>query len=583
MPTLAYPFSLCDQRKRFLGTKENAIVLGGPGSGKTTIALLKANEEIASLKARQKILFLSFARATVARVEEQLAAVIPEISKRSIEINTYHGFCWTILNAHGYLLSTKKKKLKLLPPAQANARLADVERGRRRTEKQRLFLEEGLIHFDLFAKLCCELLTRSKSLLDTYSKAFPLIILDEFQDTNEDEWNLIQKLGERSRLIALADIDQRIYEFRGADPARIGQYIERYDPAKFDFGTENNRSNGTDIVQFANDFLAGHHRGKVYKDVSIQLYPFRAGGGTYLNLKFEVISACQRLRKDGDKWSLGILVPTRTLMIGVSDALAASQKISNKTIPALSHSVALEMAGISLAASLIAGVLEGKDNPSLCRDLLLDLCDHIRGRNGDEKATIGSLNTAEKITSYVERGLVRGPKIHNLISECATIIEAYSQISFIGDPAMDWLMIRDALFNASNEFIKQVGIDAQYLRLLRKGALLNSSLSTLWRKNGGNYRGARIMVRDALLREYFSNASQVLQGIHVMTIHRAKGKEFSEAILYEGPNQYRDKFIRANPTLREAEQAKLAFRVGVTRAMKRTTIFSPAYSPSPLL
>ena len=77
---------------------------------------------------------------------------------------------------------------------------------------------------------------------------YPVIILDEFQDTNPDEWLLIRTLGAHSTLIALADPDQRIYDFRGADPQRIPSFIEEYKPAVFDFGTENNRSNGTDIV-----------------------------------------------------------------------------------------------------------------------------------------------------------------------------------------------------------------------------------------------------------------------------------------------------------------------------------------------
>ena len=57
-------------------------------------------------------------------------------------------------------------------------------------------------------------------MLKIFTYAYPIIILDEFQDTNDDEWNLIKILCKHSDLIALADPDQRIYDFRGADPAR---------------------------------------------------------------------------------------------------------------------------------------------------------------------------------------------------------------------------------------------------------------------------------------------------------------------------------------------------------------------------
>ena len=38
---------MCEQRKALLGTGGHLLVLGGPGSGKTTIALVKAASEIA--------------------------------------------------------------------------------------------------------------------------------------------------------------------------------------------------------------------------------------------------------------------------------------------------------------------------------------------------------------------------------------------------------------------------------------------------------------------------------------------------------------------------------------------------------
>lgn len=79
---------LSESRKALLATTGNAIVLGGPGSGKTTIALLKANQEIRSgvLKPGQRILFLSFARATVARVAQHAETLLSTKDFLSLEI-----------------------------------------------------------------------------------------------------------------------------------------------------------------------------------------------------------------------------------------------------------------------------------------------------------------------------------------------------------------------------------------------------------------------------------------------------------------------------------------------------------------
>lgn len=66
-----------------------------------------------------------------------------------------------------------------------------------------------------------------------------------------------------------------------------------------------------------------------------------------------------------------------------------------------------------------------------------------------------------------------------------------------------------------------------------------------------------------------------------MTIHKSKGKEFDEVIVYEGVFQGR--IVRSGASDRDVEQARLALRVGVTRAMQRVTILTPQAAPCPLL
>ena len=270
---------LTTEKQRLLDTDGHILALGGPGSGKTYIALLKADREIRAgkLLRGQRILFLSFARATIARVAQQAGKLITGSERECLEINTYHGFAWNLLRSHGYLLNSGNP-IRLLPPPEAASRLAEIDGNDARTsEKRRLFQDEGLLHFDLFADFCSELLLKSKALARIVGDAYPIVILDEFQDTNSDEWQMIQALGERSRLIALADAEQRIYEFRGADPKRIGEFITAYQPAQFDFGSENNRSNGTDITVFGNDLLTEANKAKNYNDVVLTRYGFYRG------------------------------------------------------------------------------------------------------------------------------------------------------------------------------------------------------------------------------------------------------------------------------------------------------------------
>jgi DNA helicase II / ATP-dependent DNA helicase PcrA len=571
---------LSESRKALLATAENAIVLGGPGSGKTTIALLKANQEIqlGELKPGQRILFLSFARATVARVAQHAETLLSAKSFLSLEINTYHGFIWNLLRSHGYLMRDGRT-IKLLPPPEAAARLSTFKtQDDRLNEKRRLFIEEGLLHFDLFAETAATLLSRSNSLCQIISDAYPIMILDEFQDTNQDEWSLIRSIGHRSRVLALADADQRIYEFRGADPKRISEFIADFRPTTFDFGSENHRSDGTDIGTFGNDLLTLANIGKKYSNVVIESYGFYRGRSHLFPLKAEVLKSLKRLMKEGGKdWAIAILVPTKQLMLQTSDYLSADAD----GFPSLSHDVALDTEAPSLAAVLIASLLEGGPTPAaIAQRLVNNLCVHIRGRKGARLPNQAELDLVDAMDGYLTSGTIKGSKKKRIVEVAQAVAKARFDLSLLGDPGIDWLAIRDLLDASGIDVLQQVAADAKYLRLLHKGAVLRSRLNEHWRSTG-TYIGAEVAVRDALLQEHFSASLKDWKGIHVMTIHKSKGKEFSEVIVYEGSHQ--GKILRSNASERDRAQALLALRVAVTRAMKRATLLTPANDRCPFL
>lgn len=577
-------FELSKQKQELLKTDGNLLILGGPGSGKTTIALLKAKHEVSSnsLKPKQKILFLSFARATVSRVEEQLANMkLSKEEKSQIEINTYHGFTWEVLKSHGYLLNGVRSIHLLLPPEAASRFAEYTDNSEIKKEKSRLFFEEGLLHFDLFAEQCSNLFENSQNLTNIFCDTYPIIILDEFQDTNLHEWKLIKRLGEKSRIIALADAEQRIYEFRGADPARITEYIKHFKPIPYDFGLENNRSNGTDIIKFGNDILTKSVGNNKYNEVKIISYPF-IKGNIHLHVKQAVLNSIQRLNKSSKDWSLAILVPTKQLMLQVSDCLAEKQQFkNNKSFPKLEHEVALEKEALALSAILIAGLMEKGEADLIVKNRLINhLIDYIRGRKGAGKITQSDLELSNALQKYIENGKIRGKNRIEIVNECIRISHQCSKLEFSGNPAVDWVTVRDLLMNSSSEIIKQTVQDAMYLRLLHKGSLLQAGLSDLWREKS-KYDGAILLVRNALLQEHFSSVKTIHKGIHVMTIHKAKGKEFDEVIIYEGI--YNGRIVPYKADKNDLYKSQLLLRVAVTRAMKYVTILTPSNDKCVLL
>ena len=567
---------LDDERKKLLQTDDHILVLGGPGSGKTTIALCKAKHDIEKLKPFQKILFLSFARATVVRVYKQSQGILNTTDLKNIEISTYHAFEWKLLKSNAMLIS--KHPLSLLPPHEAAVLFRGLSGDDLKQATSKEFVNSEKLHFDLFASETARLLSQSDSVLKLISDLYPIIILDEFQDTNQDEWDMICSLGQYSTLVALADPEQRIYDFRGASPARVGEYIKLFSPSSFDFGKNNKRSSGTDIVEFGNDLLTGANIGKEYHDVSICLYDegYHNKSGL-IKLKSGLLSIIRKLNNSSSNWSVAILTASNSLMIDVSDFLYNSQRFSNEhVLPSITHNVFIDMTGPTLSAIAIASVLElGSQCKCSVSNIVNLLEKHISGKNSGKISNADNI-MCDALLSYLKTGKTRGKNRENLISLCERLADAANKIVYTGNIIDDWKAVRE-LFNDPNKYLSMLYRDSFHVRLLRKGSALYSTLSDLWRTNL-NYFGAQIATENAFTQEYFSMDIQDSNGVNVMTIHKSKGKEFDVVIIYE--EKYKGRIL-TNPE--EIDKARLNLRVAVTRAKKKTFVLTPCSKPCELL
>ena len=243
---------LSDEATRALEKEGSILVTGGPGSGKTTLALLKAQRLIPTLRPGQKILFLSFSRAAVRQVLTRTKDVLKYGERQDIVVMTYHAFCLGLLRSHGQLLTGTAPRILFPGPE----RLAKVEHeGEWDHEVLRLATEEGRYAFSTFAGSSAVLLRRAHSVRRLISDTYPIIILDEFQDTDDSQWALVQEIAKGSLLITLADPDQRIFEYQdNIDPLRLELLREKLKPSEFDLGEDNHRSPNAGILQFEPDW-----------------------------------------------------------------------------------------------------------------------------------------------------------------------------------------------------------------------------------------------------------------------------------------------------------------------------------------
>lgn len=561
-------YKICKKRQSIIDSKDHLLIEGGPGSGKTTIALLKAKAIIDEklLKSNQKILFLSFARATISRIEEDAIKVFKPVDKKQLEINTYHGFCWSVIRSFGYLLYPHRY-FKLLTPPNEAVLLGDMVAGLHYDFLKKILVDDGILAFRFFAETCASILAESKKICSLLSNAYPFIIVDEFQDTDTDEWKLIQLLGTGSIVIALADLNQRIFEFRGASLTRIPEFKNHFKSAlHVDLGIENNRSPNTDIVQYGDDMLTGINKGRTYKNVQIIKYQFYKDSKSHL--RFQILRSIERLKKTVTErgWSIAVLVKSKNETLSLSSYL---------TLHNIFHDVLIDPSGPALSAALIAKMLEpATGNGSIEKILTEELINHVKGRKGN-KISKKDNELAGWLEKYLSTGKLTGPARKKLVEEIKSIATKLYEMKFAGSPETDWLSIRKLFQDASHEALKNVYEDARFLRLLNKGAALSESLAELWRQNG-IYQGAAGVVDTALMKDHFSMANTVLKGIIIMNMHKAKGKEFDEVIIWEEIyKQIVPEFADENRIRSE----RLLLRVAVTRAKKATTILTPASSP----
>lgn len=269
------------------------------------------------------------------------------------------------------------------------------------------------------------------------SKSAVSYILDEFQDTNAEQWYVVKALGAFSQLIALADPEQRIFDFIGADPERLNHFREEFQPSEIDFSDANHRSAGTDIAKFGNDILTGKFQLDSYKGIELAGFdpvPKRA----MTKLVTTTYRARARLVASGiPDWSLAILVPTKRMTRLVSDNFREPPA----GMQAITHSAVVELEAAILGSEIIAHLLQ----PEVGRhvDAFVDLlCNFYQGKGGSRRPTKTALDEAARLRKAYDKwcaALAAGkePPATNVLRATFKVCEEVRAIQLTGDPDKD--------------------------------------------------------------------------------------------------------------------------------------------------
>jgi DNA helicase-2/ATP-dependent DNA helicase PcrA len=160
-----------------------------------------------------------------------------------------------------------KYKNILLDPQEAveKAELSDYKKAAKvYLEYQTRLLENNLVDFDDLLALTYKILLENEDLRKETSQRYQYIMVDEYQDTNELQYQLLRLLAsEHNNLCVVGDDDQSIYGWRGANIRNILEFHTHFENVKV-VKLETNYRSTQEILDAANTLIE-HNRKRLGK------------------------------------------------------------------------------------------------------------------------------------------------------------------------------------------------------------------------------------------------------------------------------------------------------------------------------
>ena len=253
------------------------LVLAGPGSGKTAVITQRIRYLVEERHITPSdILTITFTKAAALEMKQRACQICR--GAENAVFGTFHSVFFQIIRSsskfQNYSIMTEQQKLQILRPLLKGKKLDCVQMssfceqflsdlsfykntGREREEqagqKQAVQKQAGqnqaeqmqlhelrqayeqccrkrwLLDFDDILIYCHKLLTEDPGLCDRWKNRFRYILIDEFQDINDVQYQIIKLLSANcENLFVVGDDDQAIYSFRGADPSYMHRFLEDY-------------------------------------------------------------------------------------------------------------------------------------------------------------------------------------------------------------------------------------------------------------------------------------------------------------------------------------------------------------------
>src|SRR5690606_33848110 len=291
------------QKKAILHTKGPLLLLASPGSGKTTTTIMRIGYLIEEEGVEpSRIKAVTFSRASATDMKERFSRFFPDHPIDSVDFSTIHSLAFQVVRDYfhkrgiSYQLiegnqdggPTKKLLLRKLFKSLNGENITEEQLEELTTFIS--YIKNKLLSRDEWGKVECEIpfveeiveeyeklkhANPSKLLLDyddmltianetfnsdmtilkKYQNRYDYVLTDESQDTSLVQHSIIEKLVKpHQNLYVVADDDQSIYSWRGAEPKYLLDFKQVYPDAVI-LKMEQNYRSSKDIVNIANRFI----------------------------------------------------------------------------------------------------------------------------------------------------------------------------------------------------------------------------------------------------------------------------------------------------------------------------------------
>ena len=296
-----------EQKKAAIHTEGPLLVLAGAGSGKTStmthrIAYLIEEKGVDPYR----ILAVTFTNKAAGEMRERVESLVG--THPPAWILTFHGACLRILRRHADLLGYAENFV-IYDPVDTKSVIRSIFRevkvddkqftisgtlsiisqckekeispqkyrqihdgqyreetiGRIFEEYNRILKKNNAMDFDDLLLNTVRLFRKAPEVLEKYQEKFRYIMVDEYQDTNQLQYQFLRMLAQKHKNICVVgDDDQCIYQWRGADIRNILEFEKDFSGAMVIKLEQNYRSTGN-ILAVANSVIRNNKGRKAKK------------------------------------------------------------------------------------------------------------------------------------------------------------------------------------------------------------------------------------------------------------------------------------------------------------------------------